>query len=93
MSVLSWTTTSSTPFWSSVITRTLYLAILPRSQRLLSYLAELYIDANREIKRTVLRTLETPILNDMTKQEIHAASPKLAIIFSMSAAATNAMVR
>ena len=39
----------------------LYLAILPRSQKLLSYLAEVYTDANGDIKRTILRTLETPI--------------------------------
>ena len=50
--------------WTEEIIRVclhLYLAILPRSQKLLSYLAEVYTDANGDIKRTILRTLETPI--------------------------------
>ena len=49
----------------------LYLAILPSSQKLLSYLAEVYTDANGDIKRTILRTLETPI------REIGMESPEL----------------
>ena len=50
--------------WSEEMIRVclhLYLAILPRSQKLLSYLAEVYTDAHGDIKRTILRTLETPI--------------------------------
>ena len=50
--------------WTEDIIRVclhLYLAILPRSQKLLSYLAEVYTDASGDIKRTILRTLETPI--------------------------------
>lgn len=50
--------------WSEEMIRVclhLYLAILPSSQKLLSYLAEVYEDANGDIKRTILRTLETPI--------------------------------
>ena len=50
--------------WTEDIIRVclhLYLAILPRSQKLLSYLAEVYTDTSGDIKRTILRTLETPI--------------------------------
>ena len=49
----------------------LYLAILPRSQKLLSHLAEVYIEASGDIKRTILRTLDTPI------RDIGMDSPEL----------------
>ena len=49
----------------------LYLAILPRSQKLLSHLAEVYTDTTGDIKRTILRILEPPI------REIGMESPEL----------------
>merc|ERR1719315_416128 len=39
----------------------LYLAILPRSQKLLTHLAEVYTATTGDIKRTILRILEPPI--------------------------------
>jgi len=49
----------------------LYLAILPRSQKLLSHLAEVYTATTGDIKRTILRILEPPI------REIGMESPEL----------------
>ena len=60
--------------WAEDIIRVclhLYLAILPTSHKLLSHLAEVYIEASGDIKRTILRTLETPI------REIGMDSPEL----------------
>jgi len=49
----------------------LYLAILPRSQKLLSHLAEVYTATTGDIKRIILRILEPPI------REIGMESPEL----------------
>merc|ERR1719474_1615127 len=49
----------------------LYLAILPRSQKLLSHLADVYTATTGDIKRTILRILEPPI------REIGMESPEL----------------
>jgi len=50
--------------WTEEIIRVclhLYLAVLPRSPKLLSHLAEVYSATTGDIKRTVLRLLEPPI--------------------------------
>merc|ERR1719315_821892 len=49
----------------------LYLAILPRSQKLLTHLAEVYTATTGDIKRIILRILEPPI------REIGMESPEL----------------
>jgi len=50
--------------WTEEMIRTclhLYLAILPRSQKLLAHLAEVYVQTGGDVKRTILRILEAPI--------------------------------
>lgn len=50
--------------WTEEIIRVclhLYLAILPRSQKLLTHLADVYVQTGGDVKRTILRILEAPI--------------------------------
>jgi len=49
----------------------LYMAILPRNQKLLAHLAEVYVATSGDVKRTVLRIIEPPI------REIGMESPEL----------------
>lgn len=60
--------------WSEDIIKVclnLYLALLPKCKRLLSSLGEVYVGTSGDIKRTILRIIETPI------REIGMESPEL----------------